>query len=439
MQSSIVRGAVWLGIYLFFVLGPLLAMLLGDLPRPRDFWIELSAALGYAGLALMGLQFGMTARFRFVTAPWGEDVIYHFHRNISLVALALVIAHPVMIFAVQPDRLALLNFFDAPPAARWAALSTYSLIALVVMSLWRLKFRLSYEWWHGTHILLAVLAVAAGVVHMVLWGFYLSDPVKRAMWIGLALFWTALFVYVRVFRPLFVHRRPYRVTEVRRERGKSWTLVFKPEGHEGMHFRPGQFAWLSLWGGAFKLTQHPFSFSGSALAPGGQVEITIRELGDHTSRIGTVAVGSRMYMDGPYGAFTSGCPSDMHVLIAGGVGITPMMSMIRTLADAGDKRPVVLLYGSRDWESITFREEIEAIAPRLNLKVVHVLEKPDAGWQGEKGYIDADVFRRCVPPPYAEHEYFICGPDVMMDAVEKALAELGVPMARYHSERYNFV
>lgn len=94
MQSSIVRGAVWLGIYLFFVLGPLLAMLLGDLPRPRDFWIELSAALGYAGLALMGLQFGLTARFRFVTAPWGEDVIYHFHRNISLVALALVIAHP---------------------------------------------------------------------------------------------------------------------------------------------------------------------------------------------------------------------------------------------------------------------------------------------------------------------------------------------------------
>ena len=82
---------------------------------------------------------------------------------------------------------------------------------------------------------------------------------------------------------------------------------------------------------------------------------------------------------------------------------------------------------------------VEAIAPRLNLKVVHVLEKPDAGWQGEKGYIDADVFRRCVPPPYAEHEYFICGPDVMMDAVEKALAELGVPMARYHSERYNFV
>lgn len=438
MQSSLMRGAVWLGVYLFFVLGPLLAMLLGELPPSRNFWIELSAALGYAGLALMGLQIGITARFRFVTAPWGEDVIYHFHRNISLVALALVIVHPILIFAVQPQRLALLNTFQAPPAARWAALSTYSLIALVVMALWRVKLRLSYEWWHRTHILLAVAAVLAGVVHMVLWGFYLVDPLKRALWIGLAVFWLGLLVYVRVFRPLYVHRRPYRVEAVRRERGSSWTLVMQPDGHAGFRFRPGQFVWLSLWGGAFKLTQHPFSISGSAAAPGGRIEVTIRELGDHTCRIGTIAAGSRMYIDGPYGAFTSGCPSDMHVLIAGGVGITPMMSMIRTLADEGDKRPVILMYGSRDWESITFREELDAIAPRLNLKVVHVLEKPDAGWQGETGFIDAGVLARHVPAPYGEHEYFICGPDVMMDAVEKALAELRVPMARYHSERYSF-
>ena len=438
MPNSFVRGAVWLGIYLFFVFAPLLALLLGQLPRPREFAIELSAALGYAGLALMGLQTGLTARFRFVTAPWGEDVIYHFHRNISLLALALIVAHPILIFIVRPHQLWLLNVFEAPPAALWAAASTYSLIALVVMSLWRLKLRLSYEWWHATHIILAVVAILAGVVHMVMWGFYLSDPTKRALWIGFTVFWIGLLVYVRLVRPWFVLRRPYTVTEVRKERGSSWTLVMKPEGHEGWKFRPGQFAWLSLWGGAFKITQHPFSFSGSAAAPGGRVEITIRELGDHTRRISRIQPGSRMYMDGPYGAFTSGCPSDMHVLIAGGVGATPMMSMIRTLADEGDRRPVILLYGSRDWDSITFREELEAIQPRLNLKIVHVLEQPHAGWTGETGYIDAGVLERNVPAPYAEHEYFICGPDVMINAIETALAGLQVPMARYHSERYSF-
>jgi len=129
----------------------------------------------------------------------------------------------------------------------------------------------------------------------------------------------------------------------------------------------------------------------------------------------------------------------MHVLIAGGVGITPMMSMIRTLADRRDKRPVILLYGSKDWESITFREELEALTARLNLTIVHVLANPPAGWTGEQGFISADVFKRHLPPPYADHEYFICGPNVMMDAIEAALGELGVPMSKYHSERYSFV
>jgi predicted ferric reductase len=143
--------------------------------------------------------------------------------------------------------------------------------------------------------------------------------------------------------------------------------------------------------------------------------MAIRELGDFTGDIAKVPVGRRVYIDGPYGAFTIGHPADMHVLIAGGVGITPMMSIIRTLADQGDKRPVMLLYGSKDWDVITFREELEATEARLDLTVVHVLENPPDGWTGERGFITADVLRRHLPPPYADHEYFICGPDVMIE------------------------
>jgi ferredoxin-NADP reductase len=129
----------------------------------------------------------------------------------------------------------------------------------------------------------------------------------------------------------------------------------------------------------------------------------------------------------------------MHVLIAGGIGVTPMMSMMRTLADRGDKRPVIMLYGEKDWESITFREDLETLEARLNLTIVYVLENPSTGWRGERGFITAEMFKRHLPPPYAAHEYFICGPNVMMDAIEKALKELGVPLSKYHSERYSFV
>jgi predicted ferric reductase len=142
---------------------------------------------------------------------------------------------------------------------------------------------------------------------------------------------------------------------------------------------------------------------------------------------------------GPYGAFIIGNPADLHVLIAGGIGITPMMSMIRTLADRNDSRPVILLYGSKDWESIIFREDLEAVKARLDLTIIHALEKPPTGWSGEQGFISSDMLKRHLEPPYADHEYFICGPDVMIDAIEKGLGELGVPLSKYHSERYSFV
>jgi predicted ferric reductase len=439
MLPYTVRGAVWVILYLLFILAPVFALLAGSLPPTRDFWTEFSVAIGYAGLAMMGLQFGLTARFRYVTEPWGEDVIYHFHRQISLIAVGLVIAHPLILFTVRPELLALLNSIQAPWRARFAAVSTYSLITLVVMALWRAKLNIRYETWHLTHIVLAVVAVAAGLLHMVGWSFYLTDPWKRALWIALTIFWIGLLLYVRIVKPLFMLRRPYRISEVRKERGDTSTLVMHPDGHPGFRFSPGQFGWLTLWGSPFKITGHPFSFSSSAEVTGGRVEMSIRNLGDFTSAIDKVPVGQRVYLDGPYGAFTIGNPADMHVLIAGGVGVTPMMSMIRTLADRCDTRPVILLYGSRDWESVTFREELEALKARLNLTVVHVLANPSAGWTGEHGFITADVFKRHLPPPYADHEYFICGPDVMMDAIEKALGEMKVPLSKYHSERYSFV
>jgi predicted ferric reductase len=433
------RGFVWILAYLFFVLAPLFALLFGSHPEPRAFWTEFSAAIGYSGLGIMALQFGLTARFRHVTEPFGEDVIYHFHRQLSLLAVALVVAHPIILFVIRPELLALLNSISAPWRARFAALSTYALIAIVVMALWRRRLKLSYDAWHVSHLVLAVVAVAAGTLHMIGWAFYLGDPWKRALWIVLMLLAIALLVYVRIVRPLFELRQPYLVTEVRKERGDTWTLVMRPEGHKGFRFWPGQFAWLTVYGSPFKITAHPFSFSSSAAATDGQVEMSIRELGDFTNRISKVPVGKRVYLDGPYGAFTIGKPADMHVLIAGGVGITPMMSMIRTLADQHDKRPLVLLYGSKDWDSITFREELEALKARLDLTVVHVLGDPPRDWEGERGFITAEVFLRHLPPPYSDHEYFICGPDAMTEAIEQALGHLGVPMSKYHSERYSFV
>jgi predicted ferric reductase len=115
------RSIVWIVVYLLFVLLPLFALLAGSLPPTRGFWTEFSAALGYSGLAIMGLQFGLTARFKYVTEPWGEDVIYHFHRQISLFAVALVLAHLLIMLVAHPELLALPRGGELP----WGAVRFY--------------------------------------------------------------------------------------------------------------------------------------------------------------------------------------------------------------------------------------------------------------------------------------------------------------------------
>ena len=167
---------------------------------------------------------------------------------------------------------------------------------------------------------------------------------------------------------------------------------------------------------------------------------TVKAAGDFSSALGSLEPGTTVYLDGPHGAFCM----DRHegpgfVFIGAGIGVTPLMSMLRTLADRGDTRPCYLFLGNRDQDSITFREEIEGLESRLNLEVVHVLSHPGEGWQGEKGHLDVAVLDRHLPSRRNRLQYFICGPDRMMDAAESALGKLGIPGERVHSERFGMV
>jgi hypothetical protein len=103
--------------------------------------------------------------------------------------------------------------------------------------------------------------------------------------------------------------------------------------------------------------------------------------------------GTRLLLDGPHGSYRPRRHAERFVLIAGGIGITPIVSLLRTAADAGDHRPFLLVYASRRWEQVTFREQLEHVQQLLELRVVHVLTEPPPSWAGEAGYIDAG-FRR---------------------------------------------
>jgi ferredoxin-NADP reductase len=153
-----------------------------------------------------------------------------------------------------------------------------------------------------------------------------------------------------------------------------------------------------------------------------------------------VAAGSTMYLNGPFGGFSLDRePGQGFVLVGGGIGITPLRSMLLTMRDRGDVRPAILFYGARDWSAVVYRDELERLQKQMNLKVVYVFEKPDAAWTGERGYITPDLLKRHLPAQFRRYQYFMCGPTPMMNAVEEHLAAVGVPRSRIHSERFDVV
>ena len=222
------------------------------------------------------------------------------------------------------------------------------------------------------------------------------------------------------------------------EGGETTTLALTPPPRAGFRFEPGQFGWFAIGRSPFSLTQHPFSFSSSAERD--EVELAVKALGDFTSGVKDLEPGTTVYVDGPHGVFSIDRDEGPGFgFVAGGVGIAGLISMLRTMADRGDVRPALLFYANRDWDGMAFREDLERLKERLDLTVVHVLERPPEDWAGERGYLTAEVLGRHLPPAYRRFQFFICGPDPMMDAAEAALIELGVPAERVHTERFDMV
>ncbi|MFB2876784.1 ferric reductase-like transmembrane domain-containing protein [Floridanema aerugineum] len=440
MRSPVAVAAFWIGLYLLLTILPLLVMLLHLVPEGRSFWIEFSVALGFIGLAMMALQFALTARINRIEASYGVDIILQFHRYISLVAFAFIIIHPLILFVVAPETQQLLNFFQAPWRARFAVIATLALILLVVTSIWRKRLNIPYEPWRTAHGIFAVCAVGFGLAHAIGVGFYLGLFWKSVLWSAIALFALWLLIYVRVVKPWLMTRKPYLVEEVIPQKGDVWTLAVRPIGHEGMRFQPGQFAWITVDISPFRMREHPFSMSSNGDRPE-RWEFSIKALGDFTNTIKDIKPGTKAFIDGPYGVFTIDRYWDSagFVMIAGGIGITPMMSMLVTAAERKDDRPFLLIYANKTWEDITFREELDALKEKLDLKIVHVLRKPSEDWTGETGYVDKELLQRYIPLHRGTRQYFICAASKMMDQVEIALGELDVPVTNIHIEHFNLV
>ena len=430
------RGkGVWVAAYCLAAVLPLAVVSVGSPPAGRGFVVELASALGIVALALLALQLALPARLGVVARPLGAEVAIRLHRHMADVLVAAIAAHVALVVVGDPSNLALFDPLGAPWRAQAALASCAALGALIVSSVLRRRLRLGYARWRGLHNAFGVAALALGLLHAIGVDRYLTAGPAGVLAGGLAAVGLVALVELRLLRPRRLARRPYLVERVEKERGGATTLALRAAGHGGHRFRPGQFAWLKLANSPHALVEHPFSYSSSATRPK-RPAFTIKAYGDFTSRAAHLQPGTRVLLDGPHGSYRPRRQAERFVLIAGGIGITPIISQLRTAADNGDQRPYLLVYGSLRWLDITFREQLEQLHQRLDLRVLHVLTEPPPGWQGETGFIDTDLLARQLPPDLSRADVFVCGPPPMLTATLAALERLGVAPEHVHAEQF---
>jgi predicted ferric reductase len=406
---------------------------------PRAFRHELASGLGILAFSIILTEFVLSGRFKSISNGIGMDVTMRFHQVMARSALVFAMLHPFL-YTGSPTggprpwdpmrRMTLTTDFSdlATGIAAFLLLPTFVLLAVA-----RTQLDYKYETWRLMHGL-GALAIALLLFHHTTYaGRYGAQPELVWLWGAMTAIAAGSLVYVYLINPLRQRRVPWRVTSVDQVTPKQWELTVTPDGHAGMAYEAGQFVWLNVGRSAFSLHENPFSIS-SAPAQGPDMSFLIKELGDFTQTMGQIKPGTRAYLDGPYGNLSVTGRDETGVgLIAGGVGVAPLMGIIRHLRATSDPRPRTLIYANRVQQQIAFRRELDTE------EVTYVLSEPPQGWDGETGFVDAAMLDRVFSQDAFKNWVFVlCGPKPMLDSVEDALIARGTPSTRILSERFDY-
>ena len=224
-----------------------------------------------------------------------------------------------------------------------------------------------------------------------------------------------------------------RVNEILRRADDVKSFRFRRP--QGFDFDPGQFLYITILIDGEKRSKH-FSISSSPTERN-FIELT-KKITDHefSTALDKLKVGDWAYIDGPYGEFTFKGEYPKIGMITGGIGITPLLSIIQYCTDTGIDSQITLLYGNRSEETIAFRKELSKLEQRnKSLKLLHILSRPSADWKGRRGHIDLQLIREELPD-YMERVFYVCGPPSLVTDLVDALNTLGVPAANIKTEDF---
>jgi ferredoxin-NADP reductase len=209
------------------------------------------------------------------------------------------------------------------------------------------------------------------------------------------------------------------------------TFRFNARGRQNVRYKAGQYLYVTIKVGGQE-SEHHFTISSSPTETekAGYLEFTKRiTTSDYSQALDRMKPGDWARLQGPEGSFTLPRKKADLAFLSGGIGITPLRSMLRYIADKGLEYDVVLIYGNNNWENVAFRDELEQMAGSHNgIRVEYVLSGPDfpPGWTGKKGHITKDLVTEVVPD-YKKRTFYLSGPLKMVLSLEEQLAAIKIP------------
>ncbi len=393
---------------------------------------------GLLAAALVFLQFALSAKLKAMDRVFGLHRLLLAHRALGVSAVVLASLHPLFVFSPQAKEIGALRLEIFPELLGVALL--VGLWTAVCTGLWREFLRLRYEVWYRLHRLGTFSAVVIVSLHVL----NVTDDIVDgwplyALIVALAIY-VALFVWEKGIKQTILKKGMYAVIDVTPAGKDTYAVELAREDGEIFSYGPGQFAFVTFFSEALPLERHPWTISSTPTRRKSLI-FTIKCSGDFTRLIGRLKPGDRAVVDGPYGLFSYPAhvrdPNEELVMVAGGVGVTPMLSMLRYMADAGDGRKTTLVWTNKTEADILCREELEAINERLsNLTIHHVLTR-QRDFQGHTGRLDTGVLKELLSGCSREAAVFVCGPPPMMDAVCKALKRIGFKGHFIHTEKFS--
>lgn len=400
--------------------------------------LTLGKAAGILGLCFFAGNLILSGRYHILDRwAFGLDQLYRFHRHTGILATSLLSFHAVAILA-QPLQFSFSDFFRSilyfnDLAIALGKISYLGLIAIITMTI-IFSGKMPYEYVKKIHRFLGAFLFIGGLHAFIIPSDISKNIPLRYYVFGLVLLSLISYISRTVLRKWLVPRTLCEVIEVNWLSENVTEIVMKPVGGKKLLFSPGQFIFIQFQQNGFPQEEHPFSLTSSP--KDNFVRISAKHIGDFTKKLPLLKNGALAKIQGPYGGF-----SFLHsrlknqIWIAGGIGVTPFVSMARSLEDSMGEEisdyDIVMIYSVQNPHNFVYKNELEQISRKASCFSF-------IPWVSEdSGYLSAEAIKKFTD--ITNKEIFICGPKPMMLSLISQFKARGIPLQNIHFEFFRLL